>query len=77
MWSPHVVGREGWVWDMPTTDWLDMNSSYGVGVGSVSAVCPSAGGNPLVLIRCLYGHKYLVVTIRYCLGGGVEKLKCL
>ena len=44
MWSLYVIGREGWVWDMPTTDWLVINSSHRVGVGSVSAVCPRAGG---------------------------------
>ena len=44
MWSLYVIGREGWVWEMPTTDWLVLNSSHGVGVGSVSAVCPRAGG---------------------------------
>ena len=44
MWSLYVIGREGWVWDMPIARWLDMSSSHGVGVGSVSAVCPRAGG---------------------------------
>ena len=44
MWSLYVIGREGWVWDMPIARWLDMSSSHGVGVGSVYAVCPRAGG---------------------------------
>ena len=41
----HVIGRDGWVWDMSNTQWLEMDSSHGVGVCSVSVVCPLAGKN--------------------------------
>ena len=39
----YVIGRDGWVWDMPITQWLEMDSSHGVGVRSQSVVCPLAG----------------------------------
>ena len=74
MWSLHVIGREGWVWDMPTTDWLVINSSHRVGVGSVSAVCPRAGGisgRPcheiiavaVVAVVCFFAVDILIVFI--------------
>ena len=39
----YVIGRDGWVWDMSNTQWLDMDSSHGVGECSVTVVCPLAG----------------------------------
>ena len=39
----YVIGRDGWVWDMSSTQWLDMDSSHGVGECSVTVVCPLAG----------------------------------
>ena len=42
--SLYVIGRDGWVWDMSITCWLDPYSSHGVGEYSVTAVCPLAGG---------------------------------
>ena len=38
-----MIGRDGWVWDMSNTQWLDMDSSHGVGECSVTVVCPLAG----------------------------------
>ena len=58
MWSLYVIGREGWVWEMPTTDWLVINSPHRVGVGSVSAVCPRAGG-----ISGLPSHEIIDVVV--------------
>ena len=48
---------------MPTTDWLVINSSHGVGVGSVSAVCPRAGG-----ISGRPSHEIIVVVVVVVLG---------
>ena len=39
----YVIGRDGWVWDMSTTQWLEMDSSHRVGECSVTVVCPLAG----------------------------------
>ena len=39
----YVIGRDGWVWDMSNTQWLEMDSSHRVGECSVSVVCPLAG----------------------------------
>ena len=39
----YVIGRDGWVWDMSNTQWLDIDSSHRVGECSVSVVCPLAG----------------------------------
>ena len=39
----YVIGRDGWVWDMPITQWLEMDSSHEVGECSVTVVCPRAG----------------------------------
>ena len=39
----YVIGRDSWVWDMSNTQWLEMDSSHGVGECSVTAVCPRAG----------------------------------
>ena len=39
----YVIGRDGWVWDMSITQWLDPYSSHEVGECSVTAVCPLAG----------------------------------
>ena len=39
----YVIGRDGWVWDMSNTQWLEMDSSHRVGECSVTAVCPLAG----------------------------------
>ena len=47
--------------DMSSTYWLDLDSSHGVGVRSVSAVCPRAGG-----ISGRPCHEIIVVV-----GGGV------
>ena len=41
--SLYVIGRDGWVWDMSITQWLDMDSSHEVGECSVTVVCPLAG----------------------------------
>ena len=41
--SLYVIGRDGWVWDMSNTQWLEMDSSHRVGECSVTAVCPLAG----------------------------------
>ena len=41
--SLYVIGRDGWVWDMSNTQWLEMDSSHRVGECSVSVVCPLAG----------------------------------
>ena len=41
----YVIGRDGWVWDMSNTQWLEMDSSHRVGECSVSVVCPLAGKN--------------------------------
>ena len=43
--SLYVIGRDGWVWDMSNTQWLEMDFSHGVGECSVSVVCPLAGKN--------------------------------
>ena len=40
----YVIGRDGWVWDMSITCWLDLDSSHEVGEYSVTAVCQLAGG---------------------------------
>ena len=42
--SLYVIGRDGWVWDMSITCWLDLDSSHEVGEYSVTAVCQLAGG---------------------------------
>ena len=42
--SLYVIGRDGWVWDMSITCWLDLDSSHEVGEYSVTAVCHRAGG---------------------------------
>ena len=39
----YVIGRDSWVRDMSNTQWLEMDSSHGVGECSVSVVCPLAG----------------------------------
>ena len=39
----YVIGRDGWVWDMSNTQWLEMDSSHRVGECSVAVVCPRAG----------------------------------
>ena len=39
----YVIGRDGWVWDMSNTQWLEMDSSHEVGECSVTVVCPLAG----------------------------------
>ena len=41
--SLYVIGRDGWVWDMSNTQWLDIDSSHRVGECSVTVVCPLAG----------------------------------
>ena len=41
--SLYGIGRDGWVWDMSITQWLDMGSSHEVGECSVTVVCPLAG----------------------------------
>ena len=38
-----VIGRDGWVWDMSITCWIDPYS-HEVGEYSVTAVYPLAGG---------------------------------
>ena len=39
----YVIGRDGWVWDMSITQWLDMDSSHEVGECSVTVVWHRAG----------------------------------
>ena len=56
--SLYVIGRDGWVWDMSNTQWLEMDSSHGVGECSVTAVCPLAGKNSDRL-----PHKIIVVIV--------------
>ena len=41
--SLYGIGRDGWVWDMSITQWLEMDSSHEVGECSVTVVCPLAG----------------------------------
>ena len=41
--SLYVIGRDGWVWDMSITQWLDMDSSHEVGECSVTVVWHRAG----------------------------------
>ena len=41
--SLYGIGRDGWVWDMSITHWLDMDSSHGVGECSVTVVWHRAG----------------------------------
>ena len=43
--SLYGIGRDGWVWDMSITQWLDIDSSHEVGECSVTVVCPLAGRN--------------------------------
>ena len=38
--SLYVIGRDGWVWDMSNTQWLDIDSSHGVGVFRNRCVSP-------------------------------------
>ena len=41
--SLYVIGRDGWVWDMSNTQWLEMDSSHEVGECSVTVVWHRAG----------------------------------
>ena len=41
--SLYGIGRDGWVWDMSITQWLDMDSSHEVGECSVTVVWHRAG----------------------------------
>ena len=41
--SLYGIGRDGWVWDMSITQWLEMDSSHEVGECSVTVVWHRAG----------------------------------
>ena len=41
--SLYGIGRDGWVWEMSITQWLEMDSSHEVGECSVTVVWHRAG----------------------------------
>ena len=70
----YVIGRDGWVWDMSNTQWLDIDSSHRVGECSVSVVCPRAGVYSrrrlceiIVVEQTIYSI-YNIIVGRGCLG---------
>ena len=67
--SLYVIGRDGWVWDMSITCWLDLDSSHEVGEYSVTAVCQLAGGisdrplNEVIVIVIVKQTMYSIYNI--------------
>ena len=71
--SLYVIGRDGWVWDMSITCWLDLDSSHEVGEYSVTAVCQLAGG---ISDRPLDEVIVVVVVVVFVVGAFAFEMFC-